>query len=162
MMPTSAPGASERRGFTLVELLVVLLIMGLFAGLVGAVVRPDERALLRVEAERLAQLLELAAEEARLTGTPIAWTAEPTRYRFWRRRAGGEWAEVQDDVLKARGLPSGLVISDLRVEAMDATGGKRLEFGPHVALAYELRMSLGTAGYAIAGSPLGLVRIDAY
>ena len=31
-------------------------------------VRPDDRALLRVEAERLAQLLELAAMQARLTG----------------------------------------------------------------------------------------------
>ncbi|MGH8694384.1 MAG: prepilin-type N-terminal cleavage/methylation domain-containing protein, partial [Burkholderiales bacterium] len=53
------------RGFTLIELLVVLLIMGLFAGLVSTLTRPDDRALLRVEAERLAQLLDLAAMQSR-------------------------------------------------------------------------------------------------
>src|SRR5512134_2732761 len=67
-MPTSVRGSSNGRGFTLIELLVVLLIMGIMAGMIGAIVRPDDRALLRVEAERLAQLLELAATESRLTG----------------------------------------------------------------------------------------------
>ena len=62
--------AGKIRGFTLIEVLVVLLIMGLFVGMVSAIVRPDDSALLRVEAERLAQLLDLAAAESRLTGNP--------------------------------------------------------------------------------------------
>src|SRR5687767_16003516 len=41
------------RGFTLVEMLVVLLIVGLLAGLVSIVARPDERALLRSEERRV-------------------------------------------------------------------------------------------------------------
>ncbi|MDP1716865.1 MAG: type II secretion system protein, partial [Burkholderiales bacterium] len=45
-----------RRGFTLIEMLVVMLIMGLLVGLVATITRPDDRALLRIEAERLAQL----------------------------------------------------------------------------------------------------------
>ena len=70
------------RGFTLIELMVVLLIIGLFAGLVSTITRPDDRALLRVEAERLAQLLDLAATKSRLTGISIAWTADGPGYRF--------------------------------------------------------------------------------
>jgi general secretion pathway protein H len=161
-MPTSAPGISSRRGFTLIELLVVLLIMGLAAGLIGAVVHPDDRALLRVESERLAQLLDLAAVEARLTGQRIAWTAddgEGAHYRFWRWRDDAGWTEARDDSLRARSLPARMAISELRIEALPAGGGMRLEFEPHASLAYDLRMTLGEARYVVAASPLGEVQI---
>lgn len=159
-MPTSARGCSSGRGFTLIELLVVLLIMGLTAGLIGAIVRPDDRALLRVEAERLAQLLELAAEESRLTGKRIAWTADGPQYRFWLWRDEVGWSEAGDDALRARRLPPGIAISDLRIEAKPAPGGLRLEFDPQGALAYDFRMTLGEARFAVAASPVGEVRID--
>ena len=164
-MPISVPGTSRDRGqtpisgFTLIELLVVLLIMGLFAGLVGALARPDERTLLRFEAERLAQLLDLAAEESRLTGKPIAWSADAAQYRFWRWSEAAGWSEAQDDSLRARSLRPGLSISDLRIEAMRTEGGLRLEFNPHGALAYDFRIALGAERYVVAGSPLGEVRI---
>lgn len=160
-MRTSVPGTSSRRGFTLIELLVVMLIMGLAAGLIGALVRPDDRALLRVEAERLAQLLDLAAVESRLTGRRIAWTAEGTQYRFWRWRDDAGWSEVLDDSLRARRLPPGMAITELRIEAMPSVGGLRLEFGPHGSLAYDLRMALGESRYVINASPVGEVRVDA-
>jgi general secretion pathway protein H len=158
-MPTSVPGTYSRRGFTLIELLVVLLIMGLGAGLVGALVRPDDRAVLRVEAERLAELLDLAASEARLTGMSVAWVADADGYRFWRLRDDAGWSEAREDSLRARSLPPGVAISDLRIEAMRPAGGMRLEFGPHGSLAYDFEMSLGAARYAVAASPLGEVRI---
>jgi len=160
-MPMSAPGPCSRRGFTLLELLVVLLIMGLFAGLVAAISQPDERALLRVEAERLAQLLDLAAVESRLSGSPIAWTAEASRYRFWRWRDDAGWSEARDDSLRARSLPPGMAISELRIEAARPPGAMRLEFDPHGTLAYELQMSLGAARTTVAASPLGEVSIHA-
>jgi general secretion pathway protein H len=130
-MPTSAPGISSRRGFTLIELLIVLLVMGLAAGLIGALVHPDERALLRVESERLDQLLELAAAESSLTGKPIAFTAEISKYAFWRWRDGAGWTEAREE-LRARNLPAGMTIS-----------GARIEFDPYVPTAYEVQMSLG-------------------
>ncbi len=168
-MPISVPGISSRRGFspahkcgfTLLELLVVLLIMGLAAGLVGALAHPDDRVLLRVEAERLAQLLDLAAVESRLTGKPIAWTSDGAQYRFWRWRDDAGWSEARDDSLRARSLPAGMTIWDLRIETMPPAGSMRLEFGPHGALAYDFQMSLGAVRYAIAASPLGEVRIHA-
>jgi general secretion pathway protein H len=145
----------------LLELLVVMLLMAIAAGLVGAIARPDERTYLRVEAERLAQLLDLAAEESRLTGNPIAWTADATQYRFWRWREAAGWSEMQDDSLRARSLRPGLSISDLRIEAMRTEGGLRLEFNPHAAQAFDFQMSLGAERYVVAGSPLGEVRIHA-
>lgn len=159
-MPISVPGICSRRknrgqspilearGFTLIELLVVLLIMGLAAGLIGALAQPGERAVLRVEAERLAQLLDLAAVESRLTGKPIAFTAELSKYSFWRWRDDAGWLETREDSLRPRSLPPGMAISGLRIE-----------FDPYVPAAYELQMSLGAARAVVAASALGEVRI---
>lgn len=160
-MPISDPGASNTRGFTLIEVLVVLLIMGLFVGLVGAIVRPDERGLLRVEAERLAQLLELAAAESRFTGQSFAWSADRYGYRFWRMAGDGGWSEARDsDLLRARALPQGMVISGLRVENRPADGAMRLEFAAQgAALSFTIEMSLGPAHYAVAGSPVGELQV---
>lgn len=149
------------RGFTLIEMLVVLMIIGIFLGLVRANLRPGEQDLLRTEAERLAQLLDLAAEESRLTGKSLAWTADTSGYRFWHRSRENEWSEIRDsELLRARSLPQGMTISDLRIEAMGPQRFMRLEFSPTgLALAFSLDLSLGTEHYAIAASPVGDLRV---
>lgn len=149
-------------GFTLIEMLVVLLIMGLVVGLAATIVRPDDRGLLSVEAERLAQLIDLAAAEARLTGSPIAWTTEGSGYRFWRMTADGDWSEVRDsDVLRARTLPQGMAITDLQVENATVRGMRRLQFAPYYGAeqSFTIAMSLGEARYSVVASPVGEVRV---
>ena len=157
------------RGFTLIEVLVVLLIMGLLVGLVSAIVRPDDRGLVRLEAERLALLLDLAAAEARLTGKSIAWTADGPGYRFWRisgderwfENGSAQWSEIRDnDLLRARTLPQGMMISALQVENLPAYGVPRLEFAPYrPALSFNIEISLGAAHDSVAASPIGEVRV---
>jgi general secretion pathway protein H len=153
--------AGKSRGFTLIEMMVVLMIMGLFVGLVSTITRPDDRALLRVEAERLAQLLDLAATEARLSGKSIGWTVDGPGYRFWRFREDLGWSEIRDnDILRARTLPQGMTISGLRVENMRGQGVTRLEFTPYGAtLAFTIELSLGAERYAVAASPIGDIRV---
>ena len=157
-----APATRRSGGFTLIELLVVLMIMGLIVGLAAAIVRPDDRGLLRVEAERLAQLLDLAAAESRLTGTPIAWTTDGADYLFWRMTPEGDWTEVRDsDLLRARALPPGMRISGLRVENVPARGAMRLQFAPYygASLSFTIDLSLGDARYAVAASPIGELQV---
>jgi general secretion pathway protein H len=153
-------GSKRRRGFTLIEMLVVLMIMGLFVGLVSAITRPDDRAVLRLEAERLTQLLDFAASEAQLTGKSIAWTADVSSYRFWRAGDDNNWAEIRDsELLRARTLPQGVAVSGFRVENMRPQGSMRLEFAPQgSSLAFNIALSLGTERYSVAGSPVGDVR----
>jgi general secretion pathway protein H len=148
-------------GFTLIELLVVLLIMGLFAGLVSTITLPDDRALLRVEAERLAQLLDLAATKSRFTGKSIAWTADGPGYRFWQFSEDTYWSEIRDDdSLRARALPQGMTISGLRVENIRSPEHVRLEFNSYgQTLSFSVEMSLGAAHDTVAGSPVGDVRV---
>lgn len=149
-----------QKGFTLLEMLVVLLIMGLFVGLISTMAQPDERALLRLEAERLAQLLELAASEARHAGQPLAWTSDGAGYRFWRHGEDNGWSELRDnDLLRPRALPQGMQIAGLRIENQQARDAMRLEFSPYgTTLAYAIEMALGAQRYRVEASPVGEVR----
>lgn len=153
----SEPG----RGFTLIEMLVVLMIMGLFVGLVSTITQPDDRAKLQLEAERLSQLLDFAATEAQLTGKSIAWTADESGYRFWRSDDNAGWSEIHDsELLRARILPQGMEISDFSVENMRPQSGMRLQFAPQgSSLAFTIGLTLGKDHYAVTGSPIGEVRI---
>ena len=155
--------ARAGRGFTLLEVLVVLLVMGLLVGLASALVLPDDRARLAVEGERLARLLELAAEEARLGGHAIAWTAEPPGYRFSQHDPAIGWTEPGGrDLLRPRALPAGMALLGLRVENTPASAPLRLEFSSDgAAQAFTLELGLGTARATIAGSPLGEIAVVA-
>ncbi|EZP47659.1 General secretion pathway protein H [Stenotrophomonas sp. RIT309] len=90
------------RGFTLIELMVVLVIIGICtAGIglgLGSLLDPARQ--LRQESERLAQRLQVARDEARIDGRPIRWQASAEGYRFSRRDGEG-WVELRrDDLLR--------------------------------------------------------------
>ena len=141
-------------------MLVVLLIAGLVAGMVTLIAQPDERTLLRVEAERLARLLDVAAAESGLTGKTLGWSADAAGYRFWRFQADTGWSEIRDnDLLRARSLPPGVTIAGLRVEGGRPHSTLRLEFSPYGPPApFLIEMISGAARYGVAASPMGEVR----
>src|SRR5690606_24066603 len=76
-----ARGSEQRMGFTLVELMVVIAIIGVAAGAV-MLSMPDPRPTLAVEAERFAARLTLAREEAVMTNRPVALRADAAGYGF--------------------------------------------------------------------------------
>lgn len=89
-------------GFTLLELMVVLVIIGICtAGIglgLGSLLDPQRQ--LRQDARQLAQRLQAAREEARIDGRPIRWQADAQGYRFSRREQG-RWQVLQrDDLLQ--------------------------------------------------------------
>jgi len=69
-------------GFTLLELLLVLVLMAILASVITLSTRPDPQQALRVEAQRVGLLMGLAADEARLRRAPVAWEADLQAYRF--------------------------------------------------------------------------------
>lgn len=89
---TAAPPAPA--GFTLVELMVVLAILGL-AGSAVALTLPDPGGRLDRQAERLGIHLVRAREEAILGTRMVELVAEPSGYRFGRQRFGG-WQPLHE------------------------------------------------------------------
>lgn len=70
------------RGFTLLELLVVISIMALATAGVGLAMRDGGQTQLEREAARLAALLESARAQSRAGGIPVRWRAVPQGFRF--------------------------------------------------------------------------------
>lgn len=89
-MLTLVPGLTEARsralnqnGFSLLETLIVLAIIGIITGTVGLSLRAVQAERdLQTEARRLAHLFELAQAEARKTGRTVRWEYGETGYRF--------------------------------------------------------------------------------
>ena len=75
-------GSRGSRGFTLLELLVVLSIMALATVGVGLAMRDGTQVQLERDAERLAALLESARAQSRASGVPVRWLALPEGFRF--------------------------------------------------------------------------------
>lgn len=89
------------QGFSLLELLVVMAIIGIVAGTVSVAVRADPKQDQRREAERLARLFELAHDQARLLSRAVVWQATTAGYRF-EMRDEDEWKSIDDEALRAR------------------------------------------------------------
>lgn len=82
---------ARRRGFTLIELMVVLAIIAVLTVVSTTLVSSNDASRAETEAKRLAALLELAAAESRASGETLSWRPEPRGYAFWHRDEDGEW-----------------------------------------------------------------------
>jgi general secretion pathway protein H len=102
-MRTSDPGrCSTTRGFTLLELLVVLVVMALLTSLVAINGTPDPRQQLAEEASRVGLLVALAGDESRIRQQPIQWEADLLGYRFVSQSGGERMLLTGDDLLHER------------------------------------------------------------
>ena len=63
----------EARGFTLLELLIVVAIMAVATAGVSFAMRDSSQTQLEREGQRLAALLETARARSRITGIPVRW-----------------------------------------------------------------------------------------
>ena len=105
-------------GFTLAEILVVILVIGLAAGMAYARFDSDPRQIIEREGLRLAAAIEHAASLAQWRNQTLGVSAGGAGYRFWRREhtaEGDRWVPLSDDdVLAVRSLPDGVTVAAIQ------------------------------------------------
>jgi general secretion pathway protein H len=99
------------KGFTLLELLVVLAIMAIATAGVGLAMRDSSQSQLEREGQRLAALLESARAQSRMRANPVRWHTTATGFAF-------------------EGLPSGALPSDWLAPDIRAANAPPLILGP--------------------------------
>lgn len=104
--------ASRRSGFTLIEVVVVLLIMSIIIGLASVRLTRDDGDILRDEARRLTLVLQNAQQQAILEGRPYAFQFVDNGYRFLTPDKDGKLVPIQvDELLAPHRLPRPLEMS---------------------------------------------------
>lgn len=120
-------GSSRVNGFTLLELMIVLVIVSILFTFVSFTIRghsPEE--LMAEEARRLDHLIQLALEEAVLKNTEYGLEFTRNSYRFLTYE-DNEWRAVSGDrLLRERQLPNEMEI-ELAIEQLDVIIGEPSE-----------------------------------
>ena len=85
-MPTSAAGSRSLQpgaaGFTLLEILIVLVIVAIAASAVMLALPDSQRTLLERDAQRLTAMLEAARADARTLGVAATWRGDAQGFMF--------------------------------------------------------------------------------
>ncbi len=92
----------SQRGFTLLEMIVVITLIAIIAGAVSISMRPDPRQALTEQAKRVGLLMDVAADEARLQNVRITWEADLRGYRFVAQWGDRRETFSGDDLLRER------------------------------------------------------------
>ncbi len=145
----------RERGFTLIELLVALVIAAVAVAMIAVNGLPGAQRGLRFEAERLAQLLSLAREEAQVRGQPLRLQADASGYRFLVLRER-QWRPLVDDAdLRAR-----VWEEPTRVVLVRPDGRSEVEFGRDaVDVPFKVQLAREGATVEILGNGLGLFEV---
>lgn len=159
-MPALKPVRASR-GFTLVEVMVVMVIMGIVLGMVSLNAIPSPRQNLQNEAQRLALLLQLARDEAIVRNRLVAFEATPESYRFMVRNEI-RWDPItQDDLLRERPFKNAPLTLLLDPPAEGLGVPMRITFGREpVDKPFVLTLAVGEDRVSIRADGIGHFVVD--
>jgi general secretion pathway protein H len=156
---------ASARGFTLLELLVVVVIVGITLGIVSFNAIPNSHQSLQKEAQRIALLLQAARDEAIVRNRPVAFEADVDRYRFLVRDETTWGAITDDDLMREREFDRGPVGLLMNPPPPSVDGDKdaplRIIFGREpVDKPFVLTLSVGEDAVAIRADGIGHFAVE--
>lgn len=148
-------------GFTLVELLVVMVIIGITLGLATLNAIPSPRQDLENEAKRIALLLQLARDEAIVRNRLVAFEANGERYRFMVRGDTGWVPVTRDDLLRERSFKNPPLRLLLEPSGTSGPDMLRITFGREpVDRPFVLTLASGANAVAIRADGVGHFTVE--
>ncbi|MEO7495350.1 MAG: type II secretion system minor pseudopilin GspH [Massilia sp.] len=149
------------RGFTLVELMVVMVIIGITLGMVSLNAIPSPQQNLQNEAQRLCLLLQLARDEAIVRNRLVAFEADTEHYRFL-VRGDTRWDQVVgDDLLRERPFKNAPVTLLLDPSGAGAGNPLRIIFGREpVDKPFVLTLASGEHRVAVHADGIGHFTVE--
>ena len=152
---------TRQRGFTLLELLVVLVIVGIMLGAVSFSTMQSSRQRLLTDAQRIALLLQLAREEAIVRNRPTAFEANQNSYHFLIRN-DNKWDLLNDlDMLRERDFSFSPTLLSMTPAARTDTNELRIVFGREpVDKPFVLDLTVGEDHVAIKADGIGHFAVE--
>lgn len=150
------------RGYTLLEMMVVLVIVGISVGLVSAHFMKNDDDTLQEESMRLVALMEYAADSASSSGHWLAWSLSSSGYRFLQRYEDKKiWQPITtDDVLRERQLPEGMRILSANSQQTVSASATMITLSPSgIHAPFQIELTIGKAKRVVTGNLLGQVDI---
>lgn len=144
------------RGFTLLELLVVMVIVGITLGAVSFNAIPSEQQVLQNDAQRIALLLQSARDEAILRNRPVAFEADSVAYRFLVRE-NNSWQTLDgDELLRERQFKRSPISLSIMPPMADQKATLHIIFGREpVGIPFVLTLAIGNTQVSIHADGIG-------
>ncbi|MCO8167010.1 type II secretion system minor pseudopilin GspH [Pseudomonas sp. 21LCFQ02] len=145
----------RQQGFSMIELMVVLVIVGILSATISLSIKPAPQERLRKDAQRLVQLLQIAQAEARADGRPISWQADGQGFGFSRLNDAGTGTEhfAEDPQLRPRSWDSAPV-------KVRTTPTPRLVLGSEwISTPWQVQLSDGQHRVSIRRSATGQMQV---
>ncbi|MDB5799892.1 MAG: hypothetical protein JWL63_831 [Rhodocyclales bacterium] len=152
----------KRTGFTLIEMMVVLVIVSITVAVVSVNFGVLDRRNTNNELERLQRVLQFAAERAAVRGTLIQVEFLPASYRFSQLDTGNKWQllfaprELAEHAWQAGLSAQRLVVTDRVAEP----GNLRITFSAE-APAFQLYVLTPDGLRTLSGNSAGEITLEA-
>jgi len=156
-----SPEIKKHTGFTLLELLVVLVVVGVMLGLVTLNALPNKQQTLQKDAQRVALLLELAREEAIVRNSQVAFEVDSDGYRFYVRN-NNEWKLLTDnDLFRERSFKDSPLVITMNPSQKDMVLPLKIIFGREpVDKAFTLTLSYEGTSVSIHADGVGHFSVE--
>lgn len=142
------PAAARARGFTLLELMVVVALAAMLAAGLTFSLRDGQLQQLEREGLRVASLLDAARAQARTAGTPIVWRPTPAGFEFL-------GASPRRDLDESLTEPRVWLAPGTQAQVLEPANAAVLVLGPEpLTEPQHLRLTLGDKQFELASNGL--------